>query len=135
MPWTIEHKSFCCETSYFETKSFRSVQMMFEENSDMGPTLTGLKPPDFFLWRYLKDNVFTHRLQTIPELKKAITEKIRQIQVPECVRVIDNFTRRISFCRGGHLEHVFRISICVVEIIAFDYFISSYINSNIILKL
>ena len=48
-------------------------------------------------------------LKTIPELKRAITGRIRRISVEECVRVIDNFTNRIHVClrrRGTHLEHV-----------------------------
>ena len=47
--------------------------------------------------------------QTIGELKAAITGKIRQIPKEECVRVIDNFARRLQVCfqhRGQHLEHI-----------------------------
>ena len=65
--------------------------------------------PDFYLWGYLKDNVYQDNPQTIPELKTAITAKIRRISGEECVRVIDNFARRIQVClqpRGGHLEHI-----------------------------
>ena len=68
-----------------------------------------LNPPDFYLWGYLKDNVYQDNPQTIPELKTAITTKIKTISREECVRVIDNFSRRIQVClqrRGGHLEHI-----------------------------
>ncbi|KAK7090080.1 hypothetical protein V1264_009928 [Littorina saxatilis] len=68
-----------------------------------------LNPPDFYLWGFLKDNVYRNNPQTITELKRAITTTIRGISQQECVRVIDNFARRVQVClqrRGGHLEHV-----------------------------
>ena len=39
----------------------------------------------------------------------AITAKIRAILKEECVKVIDNFVRRVQVClqrNGGHLEHI-----------------------------
>ena len=68
-----------------------------------------LTPGDFYLWGYLKDNVYQNNPQTVPELKRAITNKIRAIPREECVRVIDNFARRIQVClqrKGAHLEHI-----------------------------
>ena len=68
-----------------------------------------LNPPDFYLWGYLKDNVYENNPQTTGELTAAITGKIRQIPKDECVRVIDNFARRVQVClqcRGQHLEHI-----------------------------
>ena len=35
-------------------------------------------PPIFYLWGYLKDNVYENNPQTIGELKAAITAKIRE---------------------------------------------------------
>jgi len=69
-----------------------------------------LNPPDFYLWGYLKDRVYGNNLQTIPDLKAAITAAIRAIPREECGRVIENFARRIQMClqrRGAHLEHIF----------------------------
>jgi hypothetical protein len=66
-------------------------------------------PPYFYLWGYLKDNVYENNPQTIGELKEAITAKIREIPKEECVRVIDNFARRMQVYlqrRGCHLEHI-----------------------------
>ena len=65
--------------------------------------------PDFYLWGYLKDRVFENNLQTIGELKTAITARIRAIPIEECIRVIDNFAHRMQVClrrQGGHLEHI-----------------------------
>ena len=77
----------------------------------MPPMKTSIKCTflDFYLWGYLKDNVYQNNPQTISELKTAITTKIRTISREECVKVIDNFARRIQVClqrRGGHLEHI-----------------------------
>ena len=77
----------------------------------MGRTLSlHTPPPDFYLWNFLKDNVYQNNLQTIPELKRASTAKI---QPEECVRVIDSFACRVQKCfqrhvGGGYLE-------CIVE--------------------
>jgi hypothetical protein len=53
---------------------------------------------DFYLCGYLKDNVYENNPQTIGELKAAITAKIRDFPKEECVRVIDNFARRMQVC-------------------------------------
>ena len=71
-----------------------------------------LKPTsevDFYLGGFLKDHVYENRPQSIAELKVAITQTIRAIRKEECVRVIDNFARRLQVClrrNGRHLEHV-----------------------------
>jgi hypothetical protein len=44
-----------------------------------------LNPPYFYLWGYLKDNVYENNPQIIGELKAAITAKIREIPKKECV--------------------------------------------------
>ena len=71
---------------------------------------TGLDPPDFYMWGYLKDKVYGKNPQTIPDLKTAITAAIIAIRREECGRVIENFAHRIQMClqsRGAHLEHIF----------------------------
>ena len=67
---------------------------------------TGLEPPYFYMWGYLKDRVYSNNPQTIPDLKAAI----RAIPREECGRVIENFARWIQMClqrQGAHLEHIF----------------------------
>ena len=41
--------------------------------------------------------MYENNPQTIGELKAAITAKIREIPKDECVRVIDNFARRMQY--------------------------------------
>ncbi len=76
---------------------------------EWAPHSPDLNPPDFYLWGYLKDHVYENNPQTIGDLKTAIAARIRAIPTEECVRVIDNFARRLQVClqrRGGHLEHI-----------------------------
>lgn len=76
---------------------------------EWAPHSPDLNPPDFYLWGYLKDRVYVNNPQSIPDLKAAITREIRAIPVEECIRVINNFARRIQVClqqQGAHLEHI-----------------------------
>jgi len=50
------------------------------------------------MWEYLKDRVYGNNLQTIPDLKTAITAAIRAIPREECRRVIKNFACQIQMC-------------------------------------
>ena len=71
---------------------------------------TDLNPLDFYLWGYLKYNVYENNPQTIGELKAAITGKIRQIPKEKGVRVIDNYAPRVQVClqrRGQHYEQIY----------------------------
>ena len=66
--------------------------------------MPNLNPPDFYLWGYLKDNVYENNPPTIPELKRTITVRIKRISVEKCVRVVDNFANHVHVClrrRGG----------------------------------
>ena len=75
------------------------------------PHSPDLNPPDFFLWGFLKDNVYVNRPQTIAALKEEITRVIDAITRATCQRVIENFKKRIDTCivrDGGHLEHILK---------------------------
>ena len=53
--------------------------------------------------------MYENNPQTIGELKAAMSGKIRQITKEECVRVIENFARRVQVYlqrRGQHLVHI-----------------------------
>ena len=65
---------------------------------EWSPHSTDLNPPDFYLWRFLKDHVYQNNPQTISELKVAITQQIHGITREECVRVIDNFAQLLQVC-------------------------------------
>jgi len=78
-------------------------------NVNWPPRSCDLMPLDFFLWSYLKSQVYTNKPQTIDALKVNITNAIQQIQLDLCEKVIENWTAQIRFTkrsRGGHLSDV-----------------------------
>jgi len=85
--------------------------MIILRGGDMNwpPRSCHLTPLDFFLWSYLKSQVYTNKPQTIDALKVNITNVIQQIQPDLCEKVIENWTARIRVTkrsRGGHLSDV-----------------------------
>ena len=56
-----------------------------------------LAPCDFFLWGYLKGEIYKHCPCNLVELKMAIREEIQQITPAMTVRVM-NFRRRLNSC-------------------------------------
>ena len=78
---------------------------------EWAPHSPDLNPLNFYLWGFLKDSVYENHPTTIAELKQAITSKIRKIKKAECVKVMNNFARRIKERlkqNGCHLEHVLK---------------------------
>jgi len=47
-------------------------------------------PLNFFLWGYLKSQVYTNKPQTIDALKVNVTNAIQQIQPDLCEKIIEN---------------------------------------------
>ena len=76
---------------------------------EWAPHSPDLTPADFYLWGYLKDRVYENNPQTIGDLKTTITARMRAVPIEECVRVTDNFARRLQVClqhQEGRLEHI-----------------------------
>jgi hypothetical protein len=68
-----------------------------------------LSPCDFFLWGYLKAEVFKRRLQTTDELKDAIRLDIAAIPEVMTRRALQNFRVRLQECiarEGRHLDDI-----------------------------
>jgi len=55
------------------------------------PCSLDLSTCDFFLCRYLKSRVYTHKLRTLNDLKEAIRQEIRPIDRQLLARVMDDF--------------------------------------------
>lgn len=73
------------------------------------PRSCDLTPLDYFLWGYLKSQVYANRPQSTNALKDNITKTIAEIQPDLCGRVIENWSTRINAIvrsRGGHLNDV-----------------------------
>jgi hypothetical protein len=68
-----------------------------------------LTPCDFFLWGYLKAEVYKHRPQTLKALKDAIREEVAAIPPEMTNTVMENFREQLRQCianNGRYLSDV-----------------------------
>jgi len=74
-----------------------------------GVATPDLSPCDYFLWGYLKAEVFKHRPRTIEDLKEAIRQEISTIPLDMLAKVMENFRERLHMCvaQGNHLDDIF----------------------------
>jgi len=72
---------------------------------------TGTTPCDFFLWGYVKDQVYVPPLPaSIPELKERIRTAIETITADMLQTVWNELDYRVDVCRitnGAHIEHLY----------------------------
>lgn len=62
------------------------------------PRSPDLTPPDFFLWGYLKDKVYSHRIQDIDHLRDIIVQECNEITLEMCRAACDNVALRLQAC-------------------------------------
>jgi len=75
---------------------FESIIISRGGDVNWPPRSCDLTPLDFFLWGYLKSQIYTRsKPQTIDALKVNITNAIQQIQPDLYEKVIENWTARI----------------------------------------
>jgi len=88
-------------------ETFRALRdFYFRHNCPTGdvnwlPRSCDLTPLDFFLWGYLKSQVYTNKPQTIDTLKVNITNAIQQIQPDLCEKVIENWPNTCHQAKPG----------------------------------
>ncbi|KAF0711882.1 DUF4817 domain-containing protein [Aphis craccivora] len=90
-------------------KMFPGRLISLRENITWPPRSSDLNPCDYFLWRYLKAEVFKHRPRTIEELKEAIRQEISAIPLDMLAKVMENFRERLHMCvarQGNHLDDI-----------------------------
>ena len=66
-----------------------------------------LPPPDFFLWRYVKDNVFSTPVPIVTNLKARITDAFATItedMLEKTWREIDYRLDALRATKGAHVE-------------------------------
>lgn len=85
--------------------------MVISRGADVNwpPRSCDLTPLDFFLWGFLKSQVYANKPQTTAALKANITYAIGQIQPDLCAKVMENWISRMRSTqrsRGGHLNDV-----------------------------
>ena len=69
-----------------------------------------LNPCDFFLWGFLKDNVYRSGPNSPNDLKAAVQAKIGEIGTDILERVVEGFENRLRYClttEGKHFEKIF----------------------------
>ena len=74
------------------------------------PRSPDLTPYDFFLWGYVKGNVFMHPLPVnLQYLRNPITAAVALVDRDMMTRVWNEVDYRIDVCRitkSGHIEHL-----------------------------
>jgi hypothetical protein len=73
------------------------------------PKSPDLSPCDYFLWGYLKAQVYKHRPTILQTLKEAITQEVAAITPAMTKRVMENFRERLRQCiskEGRYLTDV-----------------------------
>ena len=81
----------------------RVISLRFEtEWPSHSPDLNGC---DFWLWGYLKANVYHPQPRTLQELKERIRTAIRSIPMEMLEAVMCNFEARSNMCLGNNGEH------------------------------
>lgn len=79
------------------------------EREWIAPYLLDLNPCDFFLWGYLKGNVYSKTPRTLEELEQLITGTYVIIPVDKLQKVAANFIlqqQHVIVTDGGHLENI-----------------------------
>jgi len=73
------------------------------------PRLLDLTAPDFFLWGYLKSEVYSNRPTDLHALKENIREEIAKLSEETLQAVMLSFVTRVHLCieeGGGHLKDI-----------------------------
>lgn len=94
------------QTTRYLTQTFGNRRIDKELFPPRSPDLT---PVDFYLWGYLKDNVYVNNPKTLDDLKSAITSCINSISKETLKNVSWNIVKRARLCAsqdGKHFQHL-----------------------------
>jgi hypothetical protein len=65
-------------------------------------------PPDFYLWGFLKENVYKNNPHTLEKFKQNIDLYISNITAETLHRVASDMRKSVNACiaeHGGHFQH------------------------------
>ena len=103
-------------TAHTSRRSLGLLREMFPGHvvslrGDIGWSLRSpdLSPCDFFLWGYLKAQVYQNRPQALEALREAITQEVAAIPPEMIRRVMGNYRERLNECivnEDRHLSNV-----------------------------
>ena len=82
-------------------KQFQENLIRRRCNVKWAPHLPDMNFLNFYMWLYLKDNVFHSKFQTIGEQKALTTAKVRKISKDKYVLVINNFCDVCKFASSA----------------------------------
>ncbi len=81
----------------------------FRGSVNWSPRSCDITPTDYFLWGYVKSQVYTDKPQTLNDLEANIRRVIGGIQPQLLERVFENWTSRLGFLRernGAHMPEI-----------------------------
>ena len=73
------------------------------------PRSPDLTPLDFYLWGFVKTNVYASKVHTLEDLETRIIDAVRSISQTTLQNTLDETVRRWMKCvevNGGHIEHL-----------------------------
>jgi hypothetical protein len=100
-------------TTHTSCRSLGILREMFPGHvvslrGDIGwpPRSPDLNTCDFFLWGYLKAQVYQHRPQNLEGLKEAITQEVAAIPPEMTRRVTEKYRERFNQCIDNECRHL-----------------------------
>ena len=89
---------------------YRVIRNAYRGFNNLQPRSPDATPCDFFLWSYVKDQVYVPPVPaSIPELKVRIRTAIETITADMLQTVWNELDYRVDVCRitkGAHIEHL-----------------------------
>ena len=107
--WSVEQWAFVVE-KYFKNNDSVLTQRIFRRHFNIYRNECP-QSQYFFLWGYLKSNVYEKKPRTTVDLKQNIREEVAPVSLTMLQRVIQNFQKRMRECvnKGRHLrDTIFR---------------------------
>jgi hypothetical protein len=114
----LNEERFCClqqdgVTSHTVNSTMEMLKQFFNDRiiskNLRPPRSPDLSPPDYFLWGYLKQVVYSYRPQTIEDLKQNTEVAISNISKETLKKVVRNMVTRVNTCyaeNDGHFQHL-----------------------------
>lgn len=105
----MNYWNFWCLDMVWPGKNPAFIVENFLTNREYLRVLPDLSPCDYFLWSYVKSEVFKHWSTTIDEQKAAICKTINEIPGEMTQSAMKNFGICLKQCiavQGSHLEDV-----------------------------
>ena len=108
-PAILNHRNVYCLKNHYS--KYRVIRNDCRGSKNLPPCSPDATPCDFFLWGYIKDQVYVPPLPaSIPELKVQIKTATETITADMLQTVWNELDNRVDVCRitkGAHIEHLY----------------------------